>query len=170
MGDPMRERKAGFTLVESIIAVALLGFVGLAFGFLLTTSQRFMFQNQNFTASQSEASFGLQHVQRNLTAATAISTPAVGASGSTLEFTWQRTAVDPVRTSRYQLSGTDLRFIPDITAAGTFEVIARGIESITFNRTASELVSIEVIAERRSGGDTQQMRLQTNVFARGILE
>ena len=133
----MKGRSGGFTLLESIIVIGLLAIVGLSFAYLLTTSQRFLVQSTNAASSQTDASFAMEHIKRHLTVArdsvgvggnvvSAIAQPAAGASGSVLEFNWQPRAADPLRTSRYVLQGTDLRFIPDITAAGTFEVIAQG--------------------------------------------
>lgn len=166
----VRPGPAGFTMLEAILVVSLLGIVGLAFGYLFSTSQRFMTQSANFTASQNDASFALEHIKRHLTVATAIGVPAAGNNGAALEFTWQRRAQDPVVTSRYELNGTDLRFIPDTAAPGTFEVVAGGISSITFDRQTAGTVSVEVIAASTSGGDTRQMRLQTNISPRGLFQ
>ncbi len=155
--------------MELLIAVTLLGFVMVAFGYLYGTSQRFMVQSVNFSSSQGEAAFGLEHVQRNLQLATAVALPAaVGESGSTLEFTWQPTIAAAARSSRYQLVGTDLQFVPDTAAAGIFEVIARSIEAVTFTRAAQSSVSVEIRAERTSAGDSRETTLRTTVSPRGI--
>jgi len=161
---------SGFTLLESIIAISLLGLVGLSFAYLYTMSQRFTIQSLNAASAQTDAAFALEHIKRNLTLATAVATPAVGTPGSTLEFTWQMSATAPVRTSRYEVNGTDLRFIPNTAAAGTFEVIARGIQTITFSRATVGMVSIDVTAQKTTGADTKQMRLQTNVSPRGLFQ
>lgn len=170
----------GFTLLESIIVISLLGLVGLSFAYLYTTAQRFTIQSVNATSTQTDAAFALEHIKRNLTPATAIVTPAtvapaVGSSGNTLEFTWQMSATTPVRTSRYEVNGTDLRFIPNTAAAGTFEVIARGIQtggtlSPLFSRATAGTVSIDVTAQKTAGADTRKMRLQTNVSPRGLFQ
>ena len=163
----------GFTLLESVIVISLLGLVTLSFGYLFSTAQRFMIQSINFTSTQTDASFALEHIRRHLTTATAITVPAAGASGATLEFTWRPTTAEAARTSRYELGGTgntDLRFIPDTTVAGTFEVIARGIQTITFNRATAGSVAVDVTAQRSGGGDMRQTRLQTTINPRGLFQ
>ena len=164
--------RRGFTLLESVVVMTLLGLVGLTFAYLFSTSQRFTIQSVNFTSSQNDASFALEHVRRNLLIATAVAIPAAGAAGNQLEFTWQRRVGQVVtdRTSRYELSGTDLRFIPDTGAGGVFEVIARGVQTITFDRATPGTVLIDLTAQRVSGGDTRQMRLQTRVSPRGLFQ
>lgn len=154
--------------MEVLIGVALLGLVAVSFAYLYGTSQRFLVQSVNLSQSQGEAAFALEHVQRNLQLATAVALPAnVGDAGPTLEFTWQPTITSAVRTSRYQLTGTNLEFIAD-TAAGAAEGIARDIDAITFTRTARSTFGVEVRAERTSAGDTRQTTLRTTVSPRGL--
>ena len=163
--------KRGFTLLESVIVMSLLGIVGLSFAYLFTTAQRFMVQSVNLTSSQGDAAFALEHIKRYLSTATAVAQPVTGAgAGNVLEFTWQPTSLVAARTSRYVLSGTDLRFIPDTADVGTFEVVSQGITTITFNRATAGTISIDVTAQRTSGGDTRQMRLQTNISPRGLFQ
>ncbi len=162
--------KRGFTLLESVIVMSLLGVVGLSFAYLFTTAQRFMIQSLNATSSQGDAAFALEHIKRYLATATAVATPVTGAQGAVLQFTWRRTSLVAETTSRYVLNGTDLRFIPDTANAGAFEVVSQGITNINFNRATAGTISIDVTAQRTSGGDTRQMRLQTNVSPRGLFQ
>lgn len=166
-------KSKGFTLLESIIVISLLGLVGLSFATLFSTAQRFMVQSVNAASSQTEAAFALEHIKRNLSTATAIAVPTAGGPATNnLEFTWQPRAIDPARTSRYELNmaNEDLRFIPDVSSAGTFEVISRGIQTIAFNRATAGTVSVNLTARRTSGGDTREMRLQTDVSPRGLFQ
>jgi prepilin-type N-terminal cleavage/methylation domain-containing protein len=162
--------KRGFTLLESVIVMSLLGVVGLSFVYLFTTAQRFMIQSLNATSSQGDAAFALEHIKRHLTTATAVALPVTGTTDTVLQFTWQRTSAVVQQTSRYVLNGTDLRFIPDTANDGAFEVVSQGITTITFNRAVAGTISIDVTAQRTSGGDTRQMRLQTNVSPRGLFQ
>lgn len=163
-----KKRSLGLTLVEILIAVSLLGLVAVSFAYLYGVSQRFLVQSVNFSASQGEASFALEHIQRNLQRATAVPLPAnVGDAGTTLEFTWQPDIAAAVRTSRYQMNGTNLEFVAD-TAGGGAEVIARSIAAITFTRATQSTVDIEVRAERTSAGDTRETILRTAVSPRGL--
>ena len=165
--------RSGFTLMEVLIVAVLIGVVGLSFGYLYVTAQRFTMQSMNFTTTQNEASFALEHIKRNVLLATAIARPAVGATTASLEFTWQPSSAVAARTSRYELGGannTDLRFIPDITALGTFEAVARNVLSVTFTRSNISRLDIAVVSQSTSGSDTRQTRLQTTVSPRGVFQ
>ena len=170
--NDVRLQAAGFTLLESIIVISLLGIVGLSFAYLFSSSQRFMIQSVNFTSSQNDASFALEHVKRKLMVATGVAEPATGANGNALQFAWQEIVAGVVtdRTSRYEVNGTDLRYIPNVAAPGTFEVIARGIDTLTFNRATAGTIAVDVTAEKSTGGDTRQTRLQTRVSPRGLFQ
>ncbi len=169
-------RAGGFTLLEVLIVVILLGIVGLSFGYLYTTAQRFMIQSLNFTGTQNEASFALEHIKRNLLVATAIAQPTAGNPGTTLEFTYQLT--DPAnpngaplnRTSRYQLTGSTVEFVPNTANAGVIELVARNVSAITFERTNATTVRVNVTAQQTSGGDTRNTRLETTVTPRGVFQ
>lgn len=167
--------RRGFTLLEAIIAVTLLGLVGLSFGYLASLSQRLMIQSMGSSTAQGEAAFALEHIKRHLMRATAIVRPTVGENPppSILEFTWQSTSLLAARTSRYELGGTgntDLRFIPDTApaAAGAFEVVSQGVQTITFTRATAGTVSVNVTARKTTGGDSRNMRLQTSISPRGL--
>ena len=166
----MKSAPRGFTLLEAVIVISLLGVVGVSFAYLLTTSQRFLVQSTNAASSQSDASFGIEHIKRHVLTARDVTTPAAGASASQIVFIWQPTAATAERTSRYDLQGTNLRFVPDTSAPGTAEVIAQGIQAITFNRVAAGTISVDITAQRTSGGDTRQMHLQTDISPRGIFQ
>ena len=163
--------RGGFTLLEAVVVISLLSIVGLSFAYLLTTSQRFLIQSTDAAANQSDAAFALEHIKRHLMVATGITTPATGAGGNILEFTWQEivAGVATDRTSKYQLNGSDLEYIAD-TTVGTAETIARGIQTITFDRAVAGTVAVDITAQRTSGADAQKMRLQTSISPRGIFQ
>ena len=165
-------RESGFTLVELGVALGLIGVVGLSFAYLYVSAQRQMIQSLNFTSAQGEASFALEHMKRYLTLAKDVTQPpnlaAPANQTDTLEFTWRPTLSAPDQTSRYELSGTDLRFISNIASPGTFETIARNIEQVQFTRLSAGMVSLQVTSQRTSGGDTRQTRLETTVSPRGL--
>ena len=159
----------GLTLIELIVVISLLGVVALSFAFLFSSSQRFLAQSMNATSAQGEASFALEHIRRFLFLATDIAVPAEGANGAALQFTWQPTAVGGVTTtvtSDYRLTGTNLEF--QQTAGGGYDVIARGIDAINFNRTARASVEITLTARRTSAQDTRRTQLRTTVNPRGL--
>lgn len=162
-----RHRAGGVTLVELLIAVTLAGLVAVSFALLYGTAQRFLVQSMNFSSSQGEASFALEHIRRNLERATAVVAPAnVGDSGTALEFTWQPDITAAARASRYQLTGVNLEFRAAPAAADV--VIARGIAAITFTRSAQSTIDIVIRAQQTSAGDTRELTLRTTVSARGL--
>jgi hypothetical protein len=92
-----------------------------------------------------------------------------------LRFTWRKTSLVAETTSRYELGPVvngvaDLRFLLNAGNAGVFEVGSQGSTVINFNRATAGTVSINVTAQRTSGGDTRQMSLQTNVSPRGLFQ
>lgn len=172
-----RRGRFGFTLLEVMIVVVLLGIVGLSFGYLYTAAQRFLIQSVNFTGTQNEASIALEHIKRNFLVATAIAQPTAGNPGSTLEFTWQ--APDPLnpngppllRTSLYQLNGSALDYDDNTAVAGVSDPgIARNISALVFTRTNATTVAINLTSQQSSGGDTRQTRLETTVTPRGVFQ
>lgn len=170
-GGRLHER--GFTLLEVVVGVTLLGLVALGFAFLSTNAQRYLIQSMGASASQGEATIALEHIKRHLTAATAVAQPPVANPPANqtaiLEFTWQPRADQAVRTSRYELNNNNLRFIPDVASAGVFEVVARGVKNLTFTRNNAGRVTVDVMADQIvPDGDVRQMYLQTVISPRGI--
>ncbi len=166
-----RSSQAGLTLMEILIAVTLLGLVAASFAYLFDSSQRYMVQSVNISATQGEASFALEHIERNLQLASAVALPLnVGDSGQVLEFTSQLSISAPVITSRYYMNGTFLQFIRD-TGNGAWENVARNISAITFTRSTLSTIDIQVQAQQTSvgGGDTRNTTLRTSVSPRGLL-
>lgn len=168
------------SLLELVVATSLIGVVGLSFGFLYVTAQRFLIQSINLTASQGEASFGLEHIKRRLLQAVAITNPAwppvppangtlvLTNGGGTFQFTWEQSVAAGQVACQYRLTGTTLEF--QRGAAGAWETIARGIQSVTFTRTGANVVAVEILARQTSGRDiNRDTRLQTLVTPRGIL-
>ncbi len=163
----------GFTLLEVVVGVALLGLVALGFAFLATNAQRYLIQSMGASASQGEATIALEHIKRHLTVATAVAQPPVGDPPANqtafLEFTWQPRAGQAARTSRYELNNNNLRFIPDVADAGAFENIARGIQALTFTRNNAGRVTVDATAEQAAAdGEIRRMQLQTVISPRGI--
>lgn len=168
MRGPRFGSRAGFSLMELVVGLSLMGLVALSFAFLYGASQRHLIQNMNFVASQGEAGFGLEHVKRHLMLATAVGTPSIGNTAGQLEFTWQPTIQSAAITSRYTLVNGDLRFTRDVSAGG-FEVVARDIDAVAFERPQKAGVVVDVTARRTAGGDVRQMNLRTTISPRGIL-
>lgn len=153
----------GITLLELVLGVALIGLVSLSFAFLYGNAQRNLVQSVNAVATQSESSFALEHIKRNLSRATDILIPAVGANGDTVQFRFQDALAGNAVTAEYTLAGTDLRYDPDTGTAGT-EIIARNITDLSFDRTDRAVVRVTVTSQQ--GGQADQ--LQATITARGV--
>lgn len=161
--------------MELTIVIALLGVVGLSFGFLYSSSQRFLVQSINASSSQGEASFALEHIRKNLLLANAVASPAVGntinlQAGDILQFTWIPRANQAALNSRYRINAGNLEFDRDNPATEDWEVppVARGIIAVTIVRTAQASFDITLQAQRVRGNDTRQIQLQTVVNPRGL--
>ena len=159
---------AGLTLLEVLLATVLVGLVGIAFAGLFATAQRYYIQTMNIASAQSEGSFALEHMRRKLIVATQL----------TLDSSTQVTFTAKGVQSRYLLSGTDLRYVPDISSATT-ELVARNVQTFVMSlpdpppsaQTSppqQPRLSILIVTERVSGGDTRQIRLETVISPRGV--
>ena len=156
----------GVTLVELLIAAALLGLVSLGFGFIYVVAQRNFVRNANFVIAQSEAAYAMEHIKRNLFLASAISVPAVGdPAGETLTFTSQPDLGQPTITSTYQRNGMALVYQRD---SGSFTPVAGGVTQLIFDRQNLYSLRVTVQANRTTGGDTQVESLTSTVTPRGI--
>ncbi len=177
-----RGHLTGFTLLEAIIAVGLLGLVGVSFAYLFSMSHRLMIQSMNSSTSQGEAAFALEHIKRHLMVATAVATPvapvppATSASGPELTFRWRRSAGQLELQSDYTLDGinqlqvviTTYNADETVNNVAPAEIIARGIRAITFTRATSGMISVNVTARKTTGGDSRDMSLQTSISPRGL--
>ncbi len=180
----------GFSLLEVVLGVTLLGLVALGFAFLATNAQRYLIQSMLVSGSQGEATIALEHIKRHLSAATEIHVPPIapppGSQSVVLEFTWQPRAGQAPRTSQYLLDGGTLWFVPDraLLPPGPvvpnpnrpdlFENIARGIQTLAdrppFTRNPAGRVTVDLTAEQTSadGEEVRRERLQTVISPRGI--
>lgn len=82
-----RQAAGGMTLLELIMAAALVGLVGTAFAGLYGTAQRFLIQETEMAILQSEVGFAMEHISRTGLPATAVQS---GTSGSKVRL-WFRT-------------------------------------------------------------------------------
>ena len=165
--------RRGFTLLEVMVAMGLVGVVGLSFAHLYVNSQRYLTQSILVSETQGEASFAMEHIKRQLLNAVALAVPPEGApppQTTTLNFTVQRRIVIPPENinAQYQLNGTTLMYFE---AGGGFIPIARNITAITFTRNSRTQLGVVIIARRQTapGGDVGQTRLEAVINLRGML-
>lgn len=70
--------KRGMTLLELVMAAAMVGLVGLAFAGLYGTAQRFLLQETDMAMLQSEVSFAMEHITRTGLPATDVRDKSTG--------------------------------------------------------------------------------------------
>lgn len=95
-------REAGFTAVELVVAISLLGAIVAVFGPVMTSSIKSATVTQNESRALDEIRNAVARVDRELRSAECITSPAAGASGSALTFTTH--AHDGVHTGSYEVT------------------------------------------------------------------
>lgn len=160
----MCNRRPGFTLMELLIAMTLVGVVGLSFAFLYTAAQRFLIQSINASDAQGEASFAVEHVKKRLLAATSITYPPVG-SQPIDDLTFVVPGVVGQNEYRYDSTNRTAIYAP---AGGGQEVIARNVTLFEFERPSAARVIVRISTETTSGGDTRRFSMETTVSPRGM--
>jgi type II secretory pathway pseudopilin PulG len=97
-------REGGFSLVESIVAVSLVGAIVAVTGPLMTTSLRSANEVRDQSDSIDEARIAVGRIDKELRSACQVLQPAVAGTSSTLEFRTRNTAgtVDQIA---YSVSG-----------------------------------------------------------------
>lgn len=161
------------SLIEVVLAAAMVGLVALAFAGIYAASQRYLIQDVNITASQGDASYAIDHMTRHLIQATTVT---LDSTSTQITFDWNPTPTSAL-TSRYQRADTgELQFVPDTTKdTANVETIARGVQnqpifSFPAGYPNGRLVDIDltVQVQTTSGSDGRKTRLNTSVSPRGV--
>jgi prepilin-type N-terminal cleavage/methylation domain-containing protein len=141
--------KGGFTLIEMIMTITILGIVSLVgFGFISNSTGVF-FSMKEETKISNEAWVAVERIVRELQcagASTNATAPALGAVGSTLTFTASyKTAcagcIDKSSAISYTLSNGQLL---RTTATMANQVLADGITAFTVTRTTGNVFTISL--------------------------
>lgn len=166
----MRARR-GFTLMELLIAMTLIGVVALSFAFLYTAAQRFLIQSINASDAQGECSFAIEHIKRNVLLADEITFPAVGQNDTGLTFRIPRLD-QPGEPANYWWNedSRELMYVHGDVAPIVLERVARGITAVDFSRPEEALVIVRITARTASVGDARTFTLETTVSPRGMQE
>lgn len=143
-------RIKGMTLLELLLAASLVGLVSLTFAAIYGSATRYFIQDVNLTSTQGEAGYIMQHIQRNVTAATRLvnsdtGNPAPWAGSVAFLVDTANPVVLPNDPTddvwrAYRLNGANLLYIPNVgvasalsptetqvNAAPNQEIIARGV-------------------------------------------
>lgn len=151
--------KAGFTMVELVMVVVIMGVLGLfTMNFMEQTADIYTLSTEQ-DALYSEVWVSLERITRELQAATqgGVTVPASGSSGNVLTFTKETTTPNDASTSlTYQVSSGRLQRVGDVSGTHT---IADGITTFTVTNT-SNLITILITKTK----GTLTYSLQTQVY------
>ncbi len=79
-------KRAGFTLAELILSVFIFGFISASLATIVSTTNRQMFQNYRRNIIKTNILLSMRAIQNNLSVATRVDLPAIGAQGNVLAF------------------------------------------------------------------------------------
>ncbi|MBI1952503.1 MAG: hypothetical protein HYS41_00045 [Candidatus Omnitrophica bacterium] len=165
-------REKGLTLLEVLLATVLMGLVGVAFGNVLVTAQRYYIQTMNIASAQSEGAFAMEHMKRRLLPADRL-----------ILFNAQALAFRENNVWRgYRLNAASLEYAPDLGvaanddptladlngAAAEAPAVTGSIGTFTMRLPEAGRLEVEIVTEHAGGGDTRRMRLETVISPRGI--
>lgn len=146
----------GFTLVELIIAVFMVGLFSIAMVGLVRFYQNSYAQNRNISDELQNANTAMQMMIRDLRGGTGIAL-----SGSTISFT----DINGIAVT-YRLDRTDLRRV----SGGRAALLAQNVASLNFNfdSTNTNTVMVTMAISITSNGVSTQVELHDSVRARNL--
>jgi len=153
----------GLTLVELLIAAALLGLVSLGFGFIYVVAQRNLVRNANFVVAQNEAAYAMEHIKRQLARAVFLD-PVSTATDLRFDYTTTMGAADV--TARYVLNGNVLEYREGAGAGVLVENIATNATTVDFNIASPNEIWVVLVID--GGVAPQPSRVEGTVSPRGI--
>lgn len=80
------EKRRAFSLIELMVAVFIFSFMAASMATIYSTAHRHMLQNYRANAVKTTMLLGMRAIQNNLSAATRIDSPLLGAQGNVLDF------------------------------------------------------------------------------------
>jgi len=80
------EKRRGFSLIELMVAVFIFSFMAASMATIYSTAHRHMLQNYRANAVKTTMLLGMRAIQNNLSAATRLDAPLLGAQGNVLDF------------------------------------------------------------------------------------
>ena len=181
----------GVSLIEILVVISLLGFLGLGFTGIYLAANRYLIQDTATIFSQGDASFATDHIKRKLVQANHLI--LLGNTKIVFRF-------DPIFPGTptdfsddqwvgYRLNGNLLEFVPnlgipgnvtptegDLNAAAAESLpVARGILPpggeipALFELPAETLLKVDLTVQKETGGESHKTHLKTRVSPRGVL-
>ncbi len=185
-------KRAGFTLMEVLLASTMVGIVALSVGAIYFASQRFLVQSVNIASAQGDAHYAIEHMRGNVMVANRI-VQWVGPGNSSTLFAFRVNN----QWFGYRLDGTRLNFISapalvpstdtngdgfidanddptqgDLAGAAaevppiTQDILAGPNPPFSF-LTPSSVVRVDLTVRKTGGGDTRNHTVSTIIGCRG---
>ncbi|GEM_PF-2640836 len=173
----------GLTLMEILLATALVSLVGLSFAAIYGSSQHYMIQDIDSSLAQGDASYAMDHMKRHLERATTFNV----VTAIRIDFDWWPNGAGAPVPSSYRLNGNLLEYRLDagedtngngildpgedtngngiLDAATPWEVLIQGVTALTFTRVNSFTVTIDMTVKE---GKAQPVQLTANVVPVGM--
>src|SRR3989344_3415634 len=142
--DPRQSAsRVGFTLMETVIYIGLLSFITSFVIVVLYQMVGSESQNRNRTEVDGEANFLIQKMVWALTGATAINSPAVSATGTTLSITKYNYASNPIV---FDLNSRNMRIAKGASTPVILNSARAYIDQLIFQHLAASGTIPEAIA------------------------
>jgi len=132
-------RQAGFTLIELIAVMVILGLVGVFAGLFLTTGMHGSLAARQMQENAQRGQIALQRISLELrdvnggpgASATA---PLVSADNSTIRYTTDQTALGGTRTLAYSAAAKQISLTPE---SGTAQVLVDGVTACSMGSSGT---------------------------------
>ncbi len=147
--------RGGFTFIEVILSVALLGFIAVSIYGVLSVGDMTWRTEMSLMGIQQEVRLAIDGMSRELRQAETISDPD---GGSTISFTIPNVSEN---ISYYLSNSQIIREHP----AGTTKILAKDISSLSFDKSSNE-VTISLTAVKTARGRSLQFALTQKVRLR----
>jgi prepilin-type N-terminal cleavage/methylation domain-containing protein len=155
----------GFTLIEIIIVVVILGVLGIFSYQFLITSVRTYSTIEKQKSLYDEAAMAMERMSRELRDASSISSPASGGTGSSLSFTKSHGSPQEATTYdiTFQLSSGTLQRVGSITAN-----LAERVSAFTVSRVTSPSLEEMTIVLTLSETTGESVTLRTKIYPKNL--
>ena len=188
------QRRSGLTLVEVMLAAALMGIVGFGLVAIIGTAHRFMLQSAGMASTQGEASYAHEHLKRYMALANKIiqynpsgSPPSsssfairydhrsiTGGTATPLDSTddeWDYYGYDSAGKILYYKQN----FVPGASANpanpgfSSGQIIARNVTALTFTLTSPDRMDVDITVTKQIGTQSRSSRVTSTISPRGIV-
>lgn len=169
----------GITLIELIIATLLLSVVVLTAASVDLSARRFLTTSLLLSQAQNEASFALEHIYKKVRLGIGSKLKPGIEDWSAGGNTGFKVMVDRNNNGRpddginngigyrYQSAQKEIRFVPNLSVPGSYEVIAKGITAFNYTINGNQLnITLTATRNGAAGSIVRSTTLETGVLLR----